>query len=264
MLSVRDRAISIIELLAHQPEGMAMSEVAEQLGIPRTATHRLLHDLKDMGYVRQEREGGRFALTTKMVSLALGYLSASGVTDIAQPLLDRLAAATGELVRLAVVDGDDLVWVAKAQGARSGLRYDPDAGMTVYLPATANGLAWLACLGEERVLQLIARQGLQPQRTLGPTAPTTLSQVLERVEQTRRQGYGLVMEAYEQGTCAVAAAILRPRTGEPVGTVSIAGPSVRLTEARLRELAPLVQACARELGVASVGSPIFAGARAGG
>lgn len=264
MLSVRDRAISIIELLARQPEGMAMSDIAQQLDIPRTATHRLLNDLREMGYVRQEREGGHYLLTVKMVALALSYLSASGITDLAQPLLDRLAAATGELARLAVVNGDDLVWVAKAQGARSGLRYDPDAGMTAYLPASATGLAWLACLDDVRVVQLCERQGVPPPRELGPNAPATLSDVLARVARTRAQGYGIAVDTYEKGTSAVAAAIRHPRTGEPVGTVSIAGPSARLTEARLREIAPQVQACARELGIASAGSPVFAGARPAG
>lgn len=262
MLSVRDRAISIVELLARKPDGCGMSEVSDQLGIPRSATHRLLNDLKEMGYVRQDHEGGKYMLTVKVVALALSYLSASGITDIAQPLLDRLAADSGELVRLAVVDGDSLVWVAKAQGARSGLRYDPDAGSSVYLPSTANGFAWLAAVSEERALQLIAAQGLDRLHEMGPNAPQALAEVMERVRQTRERGYGVVHEVYERGTSALAVAILHPASNAPIGAVSIAGPSIRLSEERMKALAPLVQTCATDLAIASAGSPIFAGAKA--
>lgn len=261
VLSVRDRAISIIELLARKPDGYGMSDVAEKLGIPRSATHRLLNDLKEMGYVRQEFDGGRYMLTVKMVALALSYLSASGIADISQPLLDRLAAESGELVRLAVIDGDQLTWVAKAQGARSGLRYDPDAGLVVYLPATANGLAWLSSVSEEKALQLIAAQGTERLASMGPNAPKSLSEVMEQVRLSRERGYGMVQETYEKGTSAVAVAILRPGTNEPIGALSIAGPSVRLPEERLAELAVKVRECADDLALASAGSPIFGGAK---
>lgn len=85
-------------------------------------------------------------------------MAASGIFDAAQPPLDELAQATGELARLAVIEGDQLIRVTKAQGARSGLRYDPDAGSEVYLAATANGLARLVAMSEERALQLIAHR----------------------------------------------------------------------------------------------------------
>lgn len=263
MLNVRDRALSIVELLSRHPDGLGMSDIADRLQIPRSATHRLLNDLKETGYVRQDGEGGRYLLTVKLVSLALAYLSASGMNDIVQPLLDRLAASTGELVRLAVVQGEQLVWVGKAQGARTGLRYDPDAGQQVYLPAAANGLAWLACVSEERAMQLIARQGLERAKEMGPAAPHSLQALMAQIRQTRERGYGMVVDAYEKGTSAVAAAILRPGSREPIGTVSIAGPSVRLTQERLQALAPQVLACAQELAVASMGSPLFGGAAPG-
>ena len=83
-----------------------------------------------MGYVRQLPQRGDYALTTKMASMGLSFLSKSGVVDVSQPIINRLAQATGELVRLAIVDGERLPLVAKAQGARSGLLYDPDMQTT--------------------------------------------------------------------------------------------------------------------------------------
>jgi DNA-binding IclR family transcriptional regulator len=173
-------------------------------------------------------------------------------------LLDDLAEASGELVRLAVVEGDDLIWVAKAQGARRGLRYDPDAGLEIYLPATANGLAYLAAVDEERALALVSRQGMDRAREMGPSAPQTLRAILEQVEQTRQRGFAVVFDAYEAGTSAVAAAIRVDDRSEPVGTVSIAGPSIRMTAERMNALGPKVQECADALALASRSSPMFA------
>ena len=62
--------------------------------------------------------------------------------QIVQPVLDRLAQETGELVRLGVIDGERQTWIAKSQGARSGLRYDPDMGRDAPLFYTASGHAW--------------------------------------------------------------------------------------------------------------------------
>ncbi|MFT3717738.1 IclR family transcriptional regulator [Pseudorhodoferax sp.] len=257
MASVRDRAISILELLVRNVRGLPMHEVADQLGIPRTAAHRLLADLKEMGYVKQEPGSTQYLLTVKLASLGLSYLAASGIVDAAQPLLDDLADVTGELARLAVMEGDQLIWVAKAQGARSGLRYDPDSGADVYLPATANGLALLAAVSEERALQLIAKHGIEKAASMGPGAPSSMRELMDRIEETRARGYAVVFEAYEAGTSAVAAVIRRPGDGEPVGTVSIAGPSIRVTAERLPVLAPAVKECAHRLAAVSAWSPAF-------
>lgn len=252
MNSVRDRALSIVELLVPEVRGLPMSEIADRLGIPRTATHRLLADLREMGYVRQDPQSSRYFLTVRLAALGQAYLAATGISDLAQPLLDDLAQGSGELVRLAVSDGRQLVWVAKAQGARTGLRLDPDAGMQAYLPASATGLAWLAAMGEDEALQWIAAQGMEQARQRGPGAPRSVAELLERITETRDRGYGMVADAYEAGISAIAAVVRRDHASEPLGTVSIAGPSARMTPQRMKELTPQLLACARDLGLAGI------------
>ena len=259
MSSSRDRALAIIELLVRHVRGLPMSEIADTLGIPRTAAHRLLGDLKETGYVKQDPSTSQYLLTVRLASLGLSYLAASGITDVAQPLLDELADATGELARLAVAEGDQLIWVAKAQGARSGLRYDPDSGADAYLPASASGLAFLAAMDDERALRVIAAQGMERAAAMGPGAPSTLRELLNRVEETRQRGFGVVFDAYEAGTSAIAAAIRRKGDQEPIGTVSIAGPSTRISRERIDELAPYVLGCAERLSAISGTSSVFAG-----
>ena len=256
--SVRDRALSILELLVRCPRGLPMSEVADQLEIPKTATHRLLNELRAIGYLRLT-DGGSYALTVKLAALGLSYMANNGISDAIQPLLEELAQETGELVRLAIIEDTRLIWVAKAQGAQTGLRYDPDTGAEAYLPASANGLAWMAAVSEERALELIASQGMQRAATMGPGAPRPLRKVLELLRLTRRQGYGEVHDSYEPGPSAFAIVLRHHLDETPIGTVSVAGPSVRITPQRIKQLAPIVEEYAKRLAELSRTSPLFVG-----
>jgi IclR family acetate operon transcriptional repressor len=253
-----DRLLAIVDALADAPSGMPLHAIAAAVDIPKSAAHRLLADLVRNGYARQDGGTGRYLLTTRLVSLGFRHLAATGVVDLAQPVLDALAASTGELVRLGIVDGDRQTWVAKAQGARSGLRYDPDMGSEAPLASTASGQAWLACLTDEEAVALVMKQGFGHDEARGPNAPRTVKALLERLAQARRRGFSMVIESSAPGTSALAAAIRHPASGRVVGVVSIAGPSVRLTEARMRSLAPQLLAAAAELADACDGSAYLA------
>jgi len=249
--------LAILELLSQQGQGMELAAVAEQLNLPKSAAHRLLNDLLKAGYVRQTRELGEYMLTTKIISMGLTYLSKSGVVDVAQPLIDRLAEQTGELVRLAVIDGDRLTWVARAQGARQGLRYDPDMGSIARLSCSSSGWAWLSTLSEDAALSLIAQQGLGLPQDFGPNAPSTLQAVLQALHDTRDNGFALTQETYTPGLNAMAAPV--GLSGQlPMGTISIAGPAARLTRERMLSFAPDLLSCAAQLAAASSASPLLA------
>ena len=256
MSSPLERAFQILELLAAHPEGQSISAIGTALALPLSATHRLLAELARCGYVRQVREQGEYVLTIRLVSLGLGFLSASGVVDVAQPALDRLADAAGELVRLAVVDGDDLTFVAKAQGARRGLKYDPDMGLSVRLSCSAAGHAWMSTLTDEVALALVAKQGFGAPRDFGPKAPTTVKALLACLRTARKRGFSTISDVFAPSMSAMAAPV-RARDGVTIGVVTIAGPLVRLTEARMEALAdPLLQ-CAEEIEAASGASTMF-------
>lgn len=254
---ILERVLGILELLASHTEGLPLHEVAARLDIPRSAAHRLLNDLIEHGYVRQDGERGGYMLTAKLVSLGFTYLSGSGVVDLAQPVLDRLALKTGELVRMSVVDNDRLTFVAKAQGARSGLRYDPDMGLEAPLDCTASGLAWLSCLDEDDALRLIEKQKRRLSYEPGPNAPRTTEEVLENIRLARQRGYSLTIETFAVGMSAMAAPIQSRGSRQVRGAISIAGPAVRLNEPRLHEMAPDLLAAAAELAATGLGSPAF-------
>ena len=251
-----ERGLSVLVLLARHPQGLPITLIAAELDIPLSACHRLLAGLQRRDYVRQARKQGDYVLTTKLVSLGLGLLSSAGVVDTAAPLLERLAQASGELVRLSIVDDERLTWVAKVQGRRQiGIRYDPDMGMDARLSCTASGHAWLMTLSDERALELVSRQGFGAPAEYGPKAPATIKALLGHLHAARVRGYAMIDEVFAPGMNAMAAPVLRRR--QAIGVISIAGPRQRLTPARMHELAPELLACTFELGPVSDASILF-------
>jgi len=252
-----ERTLRLLESLTRDARGLPMQSLAEQLDIPKSATHRMLAELVRLGYVRQDPQTSHYRLSTKLVALSFRYLANSGA-DIVQPILDRLAQQTGELVRLGVIDGERQTWIAKSQGARSGLRYDPDMGRDVPLFYTASGHAWLAELNDVDALALIEQQGVADPAAFGPNAPPSLDELLAHLQRARQQGYAWVTESASIGTSAVAAAVRHPHENRVIGVLSVAGPTARLSVSRMHELAPQLLVAAQELSEASLASELFA------
>lgn len=249
------RAFAAIELLIDQPNGLPLQSIADNLTMPKSGTHRLLTELAELGYVRQDEERGHYHLTTKVIALGYRHLEAIGVADIAQPIIDKLAATTGELVRLAAVDGDTLVFMLLAQGRRSGLRYEPDNGQPCPLFCTATGHAFLSCFDDEIALAWIARQGLDVLTGYGPNAPRSPEAILDCVRAARERGYGFVSESSAPGTTAIAAPVFYGESRIPVGALSVAGPLVHLDAERLHNFADDLLAATQELSHISPASP---------
>ena len=258
--STLERSLNILEYLSRFPEGRSLANVATALALPASASHRLLTELVRCGYVKQQRDYGEYALTTKLAAIGLSHLSNAGIVDIAQPLIDRAAELSGELARLAIVDGERLTFVAKAQGARGGLRYDPDMGLDVRLSCSAAGHAWLMTLPETQALDIVERQGLGRPEDFGPRAPTSLRAVKKYLADGRQRGFSVIVDVFAPGMSAMAAPV--QRAGEPAsGVITLAGPLLRLTETRMAELGPQLVQVADELALASAGSPLFGKAR---
>ena len=262
MTSQLQRSLAIIEMLAEQAQGASVGVIAAQLQIPPSAAHRLLTELARLGWVRQAQAQGDYSLTMRLPALGLGLLNRRGIADIAQPILDELAANSAELVRLSVADDADLVWIAVAQGATSGLRFDPgrEQGVVAHLVYSASGRAWLSALPEDLALARAVAQGLTPPAGSGLTQAPPLARIATDLAQDRLQGYAIATDSYLAGMAAIAAPIIRD--GQALGALSIAGPSVRLTGARMQALLPELRQAAARLGECADASGFFrSGAR---
>lgn len=244
-----DRCLDLVETLAGRPDGAPLGALADSLGLPKSAAHRLLQALAARGYVVQDTATQDYQLSVQLAKLAFRYLDAHRLPDVAQGVLDRLARESGEYCRIAVVEGEGLVWIARAQGATQGLRYEPAMDRDVVLHATATGKAFLATVPEEQALAIVFRRGFVTPPGFGPRVVKTVDELRARLAETRRRGYAVAIDEGEPGTVAIATTFRAFDTDDaPVaGTVSIAGPQARLDEARLHALAPLLLEAAREV-----------------
>lgn len=234
-----DRALNIIEVLAGEPEGLELGMMAERLSLPLSATHRLLATLMDHHFVQRDASTNTFSLTFRMAQLAFRNMDCRQLPDVVQNALNRLAMATGEYCRLAVVEADTLVWIARAQGATGGLRYEPDMGADVVLHTTATGKAWLAGLSEHEAMRIVFAAGFNERPGFGPNAIRDIDTLRVHLDQVRKRGYALAVEEGEVGTVALAVPFRsRPEPAAPVvGTLSVAGPIARIRPDRYAEIA---------------------------
>lgn len=249
MVVAIDRCLSLLELLSGAPEGLSLGELAERIRMPKSATHRMLATLLEREYVTQDAASQAYRLSLRLVVVGFRYLDSSHLPGAAEEVLDRLARDTGEYCRLAVLEGERLTWVARAQGATQSLRYDADMAMEVALHATATGKAWLATLPDDEALRLVRAGGFRPPANAGKNVVRTAEELRAHLAETRRRGYASAVEEGEMGTVAIAA-VFHAWDGDaaPVaGTVSIAGPLLRLGRERRDALAPRLKAAAREL-----------------
>jgi DNA-binding IclR family transcriptional regulator len=244
-----ERCMGALELLSLEARGLPLTTIAQKLGLIKSGAHRLLNELQSDGFVTQDSSTQHYRLTMRFPTLGFRYLSATGIVDGAMPQLRDLAAITGELVRMTVADVGMLTWVAKAQGAQTRLRFDPDMGGDVRLHTTASGKAWLATMDKPAALILARTSGLGNGEIRGPRTIQTEIQFLKELESTRKKGYGMAVNEDEAGMSAVAVNIIRPSgDGKVLGTLSVAGPTVRLDRERLTLLAASLKIAAAAVG----------------
>ncbi len=245
-----DRVLDIVELLADYPEGLSISDIARRLSLPKSETFRLLALLTRRDFTVQEQANQRYRLSVRAAAIGCRFFGRLGLDELCQPILERLAARLGELVRLTMVDAENLIWVSKAQGASGGLRCDPHAphmGMSPTLHATANGRAWLATLPDEEAMTLVNRHGFILPPGYFRSHINDEPSLRDELARTRARGYGVAIDEAVQGVSAVAVAVPGRADGKAFGTISVEGPTIRMTEARIQAIAPDVLAAAREL-----------------
>lgn len=244
-----DRCLDLVEALAIRPQGASLGTLAKVMTLPKSAAHRLLQTLAARGYVVQDTLSQEYRLSYKLATLAFRHLDSGGLPDVVQGALDKLAAECAEYCRIAVVEGEGLAWIARAQGATLGLRYEPAMDRDVVLHATATGKAWLATLPEEQALAIVYKRGFAVPPGFGPRVVKNIDDLREQLRATRKRGYALAIDEGEPGTVAIATTFGSfSEDGAPVaGTVSIAGPRARLDDAKLAAHAPLLATAAEEI-----------------
>ena len=233
-----DRAVSVLEILAHRGEA-GVSEVAADIGVHKSTAFRLLAALEERELVEQTQERGKYRLGFGILRLASAVPGRLDVTQQARPVCEQLAAQLGETVNIAVRRLHFVVNLDQARGP-SAVGAHNWVGELTPLHATSSGKILLAFMTPEERHDVLASSGFA---RLTPHTITSQRELEAHVDAAARDGYASSIEELEEGLNAVAAPV-RDHTGGVIAALSVSGPVYRFTEKRLREVVPDVVAAA--------------------
>ncbi len=235
-----DRAVTILELLARRGE-VGVTEIAADLGVHKSTAFRLVATLEIRGLVEQAGERGKYRLGLGLVRLAGAATARLDLSQQSRPVCERLAVDVAETVNVAILDDDAAVNIDQVLGP-SAVTTHNWVGQRTALHATSSGKVLLAHLPAAALERRLAEPlTAYTRRTI--TAPETLRRQLEGV---RADGFACTIEELETGLNAVAAPLFAYH-GQVVAAISASGPSYRLTERRILEVAATVRTAAEEI-----------------
>jgi len=236
------RAISLLEILAEDDEGYRLVDLAARAGLSTSTTHRLLTTLEQKQFVQFSRDSNLWFVGVRCFSIGSAFARRRNFASLALPFMRRLRDVTGETVNLGLLDQGDVVFLTQVE-SRELMRAITRPGGRSPLPCTAMGQALLSAMSEREVADILKQHGL-PRRTPNSIArPTMLHEVLAAA---RVHGYAVDDEENAVGLRCVAAVIF-DEYRRPFAAVSVAGPTVRVTQRRVPELGDQVMAAARDI-----------------
>ena len=236
------RGFSILEALAKSSAGLTLTEVAHRVQLPPSTTHRFLSTLERMGYVYQAGDLGLWYVGLQAFTVGTTFLANRDFVAQSHASMHRLMEQAGETANLAILDGTEAVFIAQVQ-CHEMMRTLVKLGSRVPLHASGVGKALFAALADEQIDAILKVRGLPRITENTIVVPETMWAALRVI---RQRGYSFDDEEHARSTRCVGAAIYDEHA-EPLGAISIAGPSTRLADERIRQLGPIVAHIAEEL-----------------
>ncbi|MFD2419578.1 IclR family transcriptional regulator [Amycolatopsis pigmentata] len=244
-----ERGLAVIRAFGARSPELTLSDVARATGLTRAAARRFLLTLVDLGYVRTD--GKLFSLTARVLELGYAFLSSMTLPEVAQPHLERLSAEAGESSSVSVLDGTDIVYVARVAVSRI-MTVSINVGTRFPAHATSMGHVLLAGSDPEELETYLGRAGLDRLTSHTLTTPAALKAELAKV---REQGWALVDQELEEGLRSVAAPI-RDRNGRVVAAVNLSTHASRTSREQVKkEMVPPLLAAAKRIEADLVPAP---------
>nr|WP_314543055.1 IclR family transcriptional regulator C-terminal domain-containing protein [uncultured Massilia sp.] len=237
------RGLAVIRAFADSRQPQTIAQISQQTGIPRAAVRRCLHTLRQLGYV--DAELNNFRLRPKVLTLGYSYLSSTPLTLAAQPCLNGVSKTLGESSSLAVLEEDQVLYVARAATSRV-MSVSLSAGSRLPAYCTSLGRVLLAHLPDADLDAYLARTTLLPRTERTITDPARLRAVLEQV---RRDGYAVNDQELELGLRSIAVPV-RGASGRVLAALNVGAQAARVSHERMvEEFLPVLQVGAQELAV---------------
>ncbi len=231
------RGLEIIESFGADATRQTVSEVAAKTGLTRATARRFLITLVELGYM--STDGRTFALAPRVLGLGYSFLSGLGFPTVALPHLERLVAEVDESSEGSILDGQDVVYVARVPGPKL-MTLAVNVGSRLPAHATSMGRVLLSGLPDQELDAYLAKATLNQ---IMPNTTTDKDELRRRIVKARTDGFALVDQEIEEGLVAVAVPI-HDRLGRVVGAINLSTHVGRYdAESLVRDLLPPLQRC---------------------
>lgn len=228
-----DRALDILMAFRAGDHLLSASDLLKRVDLSRPTLYRLLRTLELRGFIVSSGEPQRFRLGPSVAHLAHVWTSGLDLAELSQPMMRRLWEQTGETVALLVHHGEERVCVAEMPSAQP-LSFKRGVGHSENVTVGASGRAILAFATDA------------PRYIDGKIPKARQKAYLEQLARIRETGYAISRDELIQGAVAIAAPFFSAGS-QVVGSLAVYGPSARVDEAQVRQIAQLLLEAAREL-----------------
>ncbi len=236
-----DRGLRLLQAFGERPAPMSLSELAKATELPRATARRILFTLQHGGFVSSD--GKQFALTPHVLTLAGSYLRSNQLVSVLQPVLDHISVKAQEISSLAVLDGDDVIFVARATPTRI-FTGGVDIGYRLPAFCTAVGRTMLGRFGDA---ELKTKLAAMPREALTPQTVTDPKRLLAAIAHDRKQGHSLVDREAEPHFRSIAVPVQR-YDGTIVAAINIGAHVDRISmEEMVKRFLPLLREGATEV-----------------
>lgn len=216
-----ERGLAILSAFRPARPLLGISQLAEQLGLNRSTTHRYVSTLTSLGYLQQDPLTRRYRLGPRVLDLGFSAINSMELREVALPHLQRLSEDTGHTVNMAILDGPDIVYIERVRSRQPGQReIDLNLHIGSRLPAycTSMGKVLLAYLSDDRRDEVLDQVELASR---GPNTITARRALVEELARVRAAGLAVNNEELAYGLRSIAAPV-HSRAGEVVAAINLA------------------------------------------
>lgn len=235
-----ERAVVVLRAFGGHDAALSVSRLAERVQLPRPVVRRILLTFEHLGYVRVQ--DGQWSLTARILELGAGYFASSSLPEIAYPVMGEVVARTGETCSLGVLDGAEVIHVARVEERRPL----PDAvrvGTRLPAHATAVGRVLLASLGPTALQEFL---DAGPRERFTPHTIVESLPLRQRLEEVLARGYDLSLEELHPGMIAAAVPVVVD--GVAVAALTVSSTTMRSdADTLVAEIVPVLREAAARI-----------------
>lgn len=224
-----EKGLKVIAAFDGENAQMTLTEVAKKVDLTRANARRILLTLQYLGYMQCE-DGKKFSLSPKILTLGYSYLSALPFQEIAKPFLKTLAEQVNESCSMSVLDGNDIVYVARVQTNRI-MTLSLGIGTRLPVYATSMGRVLLSSLSDRELNDFM--KDIKPEKLTENTITDT-KQLIERIQMVKERGWAVADQELEIGVRSIACPI-KDKNGKTIAALNISGHASRVSKDEMVE-----------------------------